>query len=89
MKCPTQTLARELVYAKSLLRTLSPPAATALKRLVTEDGFSIACGDLIYLENGWYVTHAGLLRLAQRRRCCGIHTLLLTLLRFNEISVAI
>ena len=23
-----------------------------------------------YLNGGWYVTHAGLLRLAERRRCC-------------------
>ncbi len=35
-------------------------------------GFSISFGDLIFL-NGWYVTHAGLLRLARRRRCIGIH----------------
>jgi hypothetical protein len=30
-------------------------------------------GDLLLLENGWYVTHAGLLRLARRRRCVGMH----------------
>jgi hypothetical protein len=28
---------------------------------------------LIYLDNGWYATHAGLLRLARRNRCAGIH----------------
>ncbi|MGD0955783.1 MAG: hypothetical protein ABR953_03015 [Candidatus Acidiferrales bacterium] len=32
-------------------------------------GFSIALGDLLYLDGKWYVTHAGLLRLA-RRNCC-------------------
>ena len=26
------------------------------------------------LDSKWYVTHAGLLRLAQRRRCLGITT---------------
>jgi hypothetical protein len=34
--------------------------------------FSIAAGDLLYLEKRWYVTHAGLLRLALRNRCSGI-----------------
>jgi len=35
-------------------------------------GFSIALGDLIFLENKWYVTNGGLLRLAHRSRCRGI-----------------
>jgi hypothetical protein len=35
--------------------------------------FSIAAGDLILLDNRWYVTHTGLLRLATRKRCSGIH----------------
>ena len=30
-------------------------------------------GDVKYLDGGWYVTHSGLLRLADRRRCVGIH----------------
>ncbi len=34
--------------------------------------FSIAAGDLLLLNNSWYVTHTGLLRLARRNRCCGI-----------------
>jgi hypothetical protein len=71
-------LARELKFAKSLFGTLSRPAKTALKRLLTEDGFSIASGDVIYFGTGWYITHAGLLRLAERRHCSGIHTSLLT-----------
>jgi hypothetical protein len=33
---------------------------------------SVASGDLLLLDSGWYVTHSGLLRLAARRRCCGI-----------------
>jgi len=35
-------------------------------------GFSIAVGDLIFLDKKWYVTNSGLLRLAHRSRCCGI-----------------
>jgi len=35
--------------------------------------FSLAGGDLLLLQGRWYVTHTGLVRLAQRRKCCGIH----------------
>lgn len=71
-------VAPEMRFAKSLFGTLSRSAIRALKTLIAEHGFSICNGDLIYLGNGWYVSHAGLLRLAQRRRCCGIHARLLT-----------
>lgn len=47
-------------------------AIERLRGLTKEFGFSLALGDLQYLDRGWYVTHSGLLRLAQRRRCAGI-----------------
>ena len=34
---------------------------------------SIESGDLLLIEGRWYVTHSGLLRLARRKKCCGIH----------------
>ena len=34
---------------------------------------SIESGDLLLIEAKWYVTHSGLLRLARRKKCCGIH----------------
>jgi len=34
--------------------------------------FDIGSGDLALLNNHWYVTHTGLLRLAKRKRCDGI-----------------
>src|SRR5437879_4497296 len=34
--------------------------------------FVLSAGDLLLMDRGWYVTHAGLLRLAARRRCKGI-----------------
>jgi hypothetical protein len=40
--------------------------------LSAQYGFSIALGDLMLLNGKWYVTHAGLLRLAHRTRCAGI-----------------
>jgi hypothetical protein len=36
----------------------------------------VALGEVIELDNHWYVTHSGLLRLASRRRCDGIRTTL-------------
>jgi hypothetical protein len=32
----------------------------------------VSHGDLLLLNRGWYVTHAGLLRLARRKHCTGI-----------------
>jgi len=34
--------------------------------------FDIGSGDLALLNNHWYVTHTGLLRMARRKRCFGI-----------------
>ncbi len=52
-----------------------PPANLLALRQLTEDHqLSVAAGDILYLENGWYVTHSGLLRIAQRKKCAGIRT---------------
>ena len=45
-----------------------------LKELTLKYALSVAGGDLQLLDGRWYVTHAGLLRLAFRRRCGGIRT---------------
>ena len=47
-----------------------------LKRLSDDLGLSIGRGEFLLLDGKWYVTHAGLLRLASRRRCLGIRTTL-------------
>lgn len=44
-----------------------------LKVLSERYEFSISGGDLLLIENRWYVTHTGLIRLATRKRCRGIH----------------
>jgi hypothetical protein len=67
-------VACELKFAKSLFGTLSRSSLNSLKMLIAEHGLSVTRGDIIYVGNGWYVSHAGLLRLAERRRCLGIHT---------------
>ena len=52
---------------------LTQSALELLRALTSRYQFSIAEGDLIWLERGWYVTHTGLVRLACRNRCAGIH----------------
>src|SRR3954447_23430325 len=59
-------------------RQMGRPSRQLLRILTEEFGFSIASGDLVWLERGWYVTHTGLLRLAKRSRCAGIHTKLIS-----------
>jgi len=44
----------------------------SLKSLSDNYGLSVAAGDLKLLESRWYITHSGLIRLAQRRGCSGI-----------------
>ena len=48
--------------------------AESLKELSERHSFSILAGDLLILDGRWYVTHAGLLRIAQRNHCWGIRT---------------
>ena len=52
---------------------LTPRAIQMLKGYTEEFHFSISVGDLVLLDRSWYVTHTGLLRLARRKRCSGIH----------------
>jgi len=47
-------------------------ALIALRELSLEYRLSVALGDLFYIQDRWYVSHAGLLRIAQRKRCAGI-----------------
>jgi hypothetical protein len=44
-----------------------------LRELTSAHRLCVAAGDIILLNGGWYVTHSGLLRLARRSRCTGIH----------------
>jgi hypothetical protein len=63
---------RSIRTARRIWPHLSREALTRLKEIATQNSFSVGAGDLIYLNNGWYVTHTGLIRLAARRRCRGI-----------------
>ena len=58
---------------KKLYPNISRARMQALKELTKQFSFSFSSGDVIQLESGWFVTHTGLLRLARRKRCRGIH----------------
>jgi hypothetical protein len=47
-------------------------ALRALRALTEQFQFSVANGDFLFLDSGWYVTHSGLISLARRNRCAGI-----------------
>ena len=59
--------------ARRIWANLSRQALSRLREITEQHKFSIPAGDLTYLDNGWYVTHTGLLGLARRNRCAGIH----------------
>lgn len=51
-------------------------ALQRLKELTKTYNLSVAAGDLQLLDGRWYVTHAGLLRIAECKRCSGIRTVI-------------
>jgi hypothetical protein len=55
---------------------MSEARLTELRQLLQRYKLSVALGEVIDLDNHWYVTHSGLIRLATRRRCDGIRTTL-------------
>lgn len=69
---------RKLMHDNArLARRLYPNGADPVNREFLEtlslQGFSMRYGDLQMLDGKWYVTHAGLLRLAHRRHCHAIN----------------
>ena len=54
--------------------TVTDSQLESLKQLSRNLQLSFRAGDLLMIRGGWYVTHSGLLRIAQRRRCASIVT---------------
>ena len=72
---PSQKLLREnLSRARRVLgKALVTRTKAPLEVLTREFGFSLSNGDLQMINSSWYVTHTGLIGLARRRKCRGIH----------------
>ncbi len=72
---PKAKLIRENLRAvKQLYPHVTNSQMLVLRELSLTLGLSVRSGDLLMLDTRWYVTHSGLLRVAQRRRCSGITT---------------
>lgn len=69
----TKKLLRENLRAIRRTVAEQPVLKTRLEVLTREFHFSVPAGELQILDGGWYVTHTGLLGLARRKRCQGIH----------------
>ena len=65
---------REVSFAKSLYCDLSRNAIRSLKEVLERTDLSLVDGDVLCINSAWYVSHSGLLKLAERRHCSGIHT---------------
>jgi hypothetical protein len=76
VKRQNKALRLNLNLAKENWGQLPKIVRNGLKELTARYALSVAAGDLQLLDGRWYVTHAGLLRIAQRRRCSGIRTAL-------------
>ena len=72
---PKAKLIRENLRAvKELYPHVTNSQLLTLRELSGTLGLSVRSGDLLMLDARWYVTHSGLLRIAQRRRCSSITT---------------
>ncbi len=54
--------------------SVDPLRSEQLSVLAARYGLSVRNGDLLLLNGHWYVTHTGLLGLAHRKHCRGMHT---------------
>jgi hypothetical protein len=64
----------DLKISRSIWGELPPLAIKVLRQLNRTFNMSVAEGDLLLLEGRWYITHSGLLHLANRKRCSAIRT---------------
>jgi hypothetical protein len=67
-----QGFREDLRVAKRIWGDLKKPLIDGLRGLLERHGLSITAGDLLLIDGRWYVTHAGLLGIALRKRCRGI-----------------
>ena len=74
MELPKPNLTQETKLAKSLYGNLPNLHSMHSSELIQAHQIFLANGDVKYLNGGWYVTHSGLLQLAKRRNCAGIHS---------------
>ena len=67
---------QNLRLVKQLHPRLQRTDLSALRELTMALSLSASRGEVLFIDGKWYVTHAGLLRVAFRQHCCGIRTAL-------------
>ena len=77
IRLPEALIRSNMKVARSLWGVLSIVARRRLAELTKQYQVSIAAGELQLFGGVWYITHAGLLRIACRRRCAGIRATLI------------
>ncbi len=70
--CRKKEAEHEFAHAEKLWGPFTEISRMSLELLIAKHQFSVLCGDLLYLDKRWYVTHTGLLNIAKRKRCSGI-----------------
>ena len=67
---------QNLRLVKQVYPDLTEGNLRSLRELTRTLGLSVSMGEIQYIDARWYVTHSGLIRIAQRKRCVGISTVL-------------
>jgi hypothetical protein len=80
----TTEMNQNVRLARQLWEELPKTAISMLRELSRKYRLSVALGDLLYIDGRWYISHAGLLRIAQRKRCSGINVEIIA--EFSEPS---
>jgi hypothetical protein len=78
MKAHRKVFLSNSKLARATWGALPQRAIRILRALTEEYGLLISTGDLQFLDGRWYVTHAGLLRIARSKNCCGIRSALVS-----------
>jgi hypothetical protein len=73
MTIPTLAIDNCRLAKRKWRKILSRTELRNLAILTKAHGFSVALGDVLFLNGRWYVTHTGLIRVARRSCCAGIH----------------
>ncbi len=67
---------QNLMVGRRIWPGLTAASLASLRELTCALGLSMTKGEVVFIDGSWYITHAGLLRMAQLRRCSGIRTTL-------------
>jgi hypothetical protein len=73
-KCLNKLAAENSRIARSLWPAIRKSELRLIKKITISLELEIVGGDFLFINGVLYVTHSGLLKVAERRHCFGIHT---------------